>query len=171
MALARRVAGRCVALAAVVAAALVVPLAHGPRVAAATLPAGLPAGPAGPVAPGRPGYWMVASDGGVFTFGSASFHGSTGGLRLAQPIVGMLATPTGRGYWLAAADGGVFAFGDAPYLGGEFVPCNFGQLLEYVALPQGGTQARSTKNIRRVSSRSTLLPREAACPRSRRLSR
>ena len=58
---------------------------------------------------------------------------------------------------------------DAPYLGGEFVPCNFGQLLEYVALPQGGTQARSTKNIRRVSSRSTLLPREAACPRSRRL--
>jgi len=63
------------------------------------------------------GYWLVAADGGVFAFGDAGFHGSTGALTLNQPIVGMAATHTGGGYWLAAADGGVFTFGDAPFLG------------------------------------------------------
>ena len=63
------------------------------------------------------GYWTVASDGGVFAFGSAPFHGSAGALRLNSPVVDMAATPTGDGYWLVADDGGVFAFGDAPFLG------------------------------------------------------
>ena len=57
------------------------------------------------------GYWLVASDGGVFSYGDAAFHGSTGGLTLAQPIVGMAADPATGGYWLVASDGGVFAFG------------------------------------------------------------
>jgi hypothetical protein len=35
------------------------------------------------------GYWLVASDGGIFSFGDARFHGSTGGIHLNQPIVGM----------------------------------------------------------------------------------
>jgi hypothetical protein len=35
------------------------------------------------------GYWLVASDGGIFAFGDAPFRGSTGALRLRQPIVGM----------------------------------------------------------------------------------
>ena len=26
------------------------------------------------------GYWLVASDGGIFAFGDAAFHGSTGSL-------------------------------------------------------------------------------------------
>ena len=42
------------------------------------------------------GYWLVASDGGIFTFGDAGFYGSTGAIRLNQPIVGMAATPDGR---------------------------------------------------------------------------
>jgi hypothetical protein len=63
------------------------------------------------------GYWLVASDGGIFTFGDAQFYGSTGAIRLNQPIVGMAATPDGRGYWLVAADGGIFTFGDAPFAG------------------------------------------------------
>jgi hypothetical protein len=63
------------------------------------------------------GYWEVASDGGVFTFGGASFHGSTGGRLLNAPIVGMAATSDGGGYWLVGADGGVFAFGDAGFYG------------------------------------------------------
>jgi hypothetical protein len=63
------------------------------------------------------GYWLVASDGGVFSFGDARFYGSTGGLRLNQPIVAMSATPSGHGYWLLASDGGVFTFGDAPFHG------------------------------------------------------
>ena len=63
------------------------------------------------------GYWLVASDGGIFTFGDARFYGSTGGMRLNRPIVGIAATPTGRGYWLVASDGGIFAFGDARFSG------------------------------------------------------
>ena len=35
------------------------------------------------------GYWLVASDGGVFTFGDAQFYGSMGGMHLNAPIVGM----------------------------------------------------------------------------------
>jgi hypothetical protein len=76
-----------------------------------------PAGAA--VAPDRSatGYWMVASDGGVFTFGQARFFGSTGAIHLVSPVIGMAATPRGDGYWLAAADGGVFSFGNAAFHG------------------------------------------------------
>ncbi|HVL92255.1 MAG TPA: hypothetical protein VM264_02830, partial [Acidimicrobiales bacterium] len=63
------------------------------------------------------GYWLVAADGGVFAFGDAGFHGSTGRIRLNRPIVGMAPTPSGLGYWLVATDGGVFAFGDAAFQG------------------------------------------------------
>ncbi|HVM09848.1 MAG TPA: hypothetical protein VM345_15380 [Acidimicrobiales bacterium] len=62
-------------------------------------------------------YWMVGSDGGVFTFGDAPFAGSTGSMRLNSPIIGMAVTPTGRGYWLAGGDGGIFSFGDARFHG------------------------------------------------------
>jgi hypothetical protein len=63
------------------------------------------------------GYWLVASDGGVFAYGDAVFAGSMGGQPLNQPIVGMAATPSGHGYWMTASDGGIFAFGDAPFEG------------------------------------------------------
>ncbi|HKN40171.1 MAG TPA: Calx-beta domain-containing protein, partial [Acidimicrobiia bacterium] len=65
----------------------------------------------------KPGYDLVASDGGIFSFGGAGFHGSTGALKLNQPIVGLATTPSGRGYWLVATDGGIFAFGDAKFFG------------------------------------------------------
>jgi hypothetical protein len=32
------------------------------------------------------GYWMVAGDGGVFSFGNAAFKGSTAGARRAPTI-------------------------------------------------------------------------------------
>ena len=63
------------------------------------------------------GYWLVASDGGVFSYGDAHFYGSAGSLHLNAPIVGMAATPGGGGYWLVAADGGIFSYGDAGFLG------------------------------------------------------
>ena len=63
------------------------------------------------------GYWLVASDGGVFSFGDARFYGSLGAVHLNQPVVGMAATPDGSGYWLVASDGGVFSFGDARFEG------------------------------------------------------
>ena len=77
----------------------------------------------GPLPDGGPrartggGYWLVASDGGIFSFGDAKFYGSTGAMTLNRPIVGMAATATGRGYWLVASDGGIFSFGDAKFYG------------------------------------------------------
>jgi len=64
------------------------------------------------------GYWQVASDGGVFSYGDAQFYGSLPGLGIhTTSIMGMARTPTNAGYWLVGTDGGVFAFGDAPFVG------------------------------------------------------
>ena len=71
---------------------------------------------------------MVASDGGIFSYGDSQFYGSIPGLglhpagsglpnSLSAPIVGMVPTDSGRGYFLVGADGGVFAFGDARFEG------------------------------------------------------
>ena len=62
------------------------------------------------------GYWLVSSDGGVFSFGT-TFFGSAHGVALDQPMIGMASTTGGRGYWLVATDGGVFAYGDAGFHG------------------------------------------------------
>jgi hypothetical protein len=59
------------------------------------------------------GYWEGASDGGVFTFGNASFQGSLGGQALSSPVVGVAATPDGGGYREVQANGVVSSFGDA----------------------------------------------------------
>ncbi len=50
-----------------------------------------------PPPPTAAGYWLVASDGGIFAFGDAAFYGSMGGQHLDRPIVGMAATPDGGG--------------------------------------------------------------------------
>ncbi len=71
----------------------------------------------GAAADGAGGYWEVASDGGIFSFGDARFGGSMGGTPLNAPIVGMAATPSGNGYWEVASDGGIFSFGDARFGG------------------------------------------------------
>jgi hypothetical protein len=63
------------------------------------------------------GYWNVATDGGLFAFGNAGFHGSMGGQPLNKPVVGMASTPNGQGYWEVASDGGLFAFGNAGFYG------------------------------------------------------
>jgi IPT/TIG domain len=63
------------------------------------------------------GYWLVGSDGGIFSFGSALFHGSTGSLMLQRPVVGIVPTIDHGGYWLDASDGGVFSYGDTQFYG------------------------------------------------------
>ncbi|HEX4434056.1 MAG TPA: hypothetical protein VH012_04445 [Acidimicrobiales bacterium] len=64
-----------------------------------------------------PAYWLAASDGGIFSFGGAPFYGSTGGMVLNKPVVGMAATSDGGGYYEVASDGGVFSYGDATFYG------------------------------------------------------
>jgi peptidoglycan hydrolase-like protein with peptidoglycan-binding domain len=83
---------------------------------------GAPANPTSPIVGIAPtsdgkGYWLVAANGGVFSYGDAHFYGSTGGITLNKPIVGIAATPSGGGYWLVASDGGVFSYGDAHFYG------------------------------------------------------
>ncbi len=60
----------------------------------------------------------MAADGGIFSFGDATFYGSTGNITPQPAHRGDDgAHPTGDGYWFTASDGGVFAFGDAPFYG------------------------------------------------------
>ncbi len=73
--------------------------------------------PPPPPTPATHGYWLVGSDGGIFTFGSADFYGSTGSLKLQRPVVGITPTKDRGGYWLVASDGGTFAFGAAGFYG------------------------------------------------------
>ena len=56
---------------------------------------------------------MVASDGGVFTFGDAHFYGALAAFHYPSPTVALVPTKTGQGYWIETADGAVFGFGDA----------------------------------------------------------
>jgi ribosomal protein L24E len=65
--------------------------------------------------PSGHGYWLVASDGGIFAFGDAVFRGSMGGHHLNQPVIGMVRY--GNGYLMVASDGGIFDFADQPFLG------------------------------------------------------
>lgn len=63
------------------------------------------------------GYWLLGADGGIFAFGDARFHGSTGNLRLNAPVVAMSAQPNGGGYRFVATDGGIFSYGSAGFHG------------------------------------------------------
>jgi hypothetical protein len=63
------------------------------------------------------GYRFTASDGGVFTYGNQPFCGSTGGIHINQPVVGIANTSNAGGYWTVARDGGIFSFGNAQFFG------------------------------------------------------
>ena len=108
----------------------------------ATLPGASPAGAAPVVGmaatPGGGGYWLVGSDGGVFSFGDARFFGSLGAVRLNAPVVGVAATPDGGGYWLVGSDGGVFSFGDARFFGSLGAVRLNAPVVGMAATPDGG---------------------------------
>jgi hypothetical protein len=73
--------------------------------------------------PSGKGYWLAQSDGGVYSYGDAGFHGSLlagpGGLGITPiaPISAIATTSDGLGYWLVDQEGGVYAFGDAGFHG------------------------------------------------------
>ena len=83
------------------------------------------------------GYWEVASDGGIFNFGTG-FYGSMGGKPLNQPIVGIAVTPTGTGYYEVASDGGIFAFGSAEFYGSMGGKSLNKPIVGIAATPTGG---------------------------------
>jgi hypothetical protein len=85
------------------------------------------------------GYWLVASDGGIFSFGDAVFHGSMGNIQLNKPVDGMTATPSGNGYWLVASDGGIFSFGDAVFHGSMGGTPLVAPVVGMTATPDGAT--------------------------------
>jgi hypothetical protein len=94
------------------AACLAVPLAAGAAPAQATAAAV-------PCEYGNPngGYLATTQNGQVFTFGTATAHGTLADRTLSRPITGIASTPGGAGYWLAGTDGGIFSFGDARFYG------------------------------------------------------
>jgi hypothetical protein len=62
--------------------------------------------------PSGHGYWLVAGDGGVFTFGDAHFYGSAAGYA-PSGVVDVAPSRTGHGYDMLAGNGLVYRFGDA----------------------------------------------------------
>ena len=94
------------------------------------------------------GYYLVASDGGVFCFGDATYQGSMGSTPLQAPVVSMALDRVTGGYWLGAADGGIFSF-NAPFFGsgvgaikplptpaGKYPPLDI--VVSITATPDGG---------------------------------
>ena len=68
--------------------------------------------------PDGAGYWLAASDGGIFNFGAAAYFGSTGGMPIRCPGRGHgPGPPTARGTGSSERDGGIFSFGDAGFYG------------------------------------------------------
>jgi hypothetical protein len=88
-------------------------LPAGTRCSYGTNPKGSPNAKAGA------GYYVLGSDGGIFTFGGAPFVGSVPGLGLGSRVTALrlAATRSGSGYHILGADGGVFTFGDAAFHG------------------------------------------------------
>jgi len=99
--------------------------------------------PTGIVAtPSGKGYYIVLDDGGVYSFGDAVFHGSTGGKKPGgKSVTGLAASfdASGKinGYWMVGKDGGVFTYGDAHFLGSSGGDDGGSPVTGIAALPDG----------------------------------
>ena len=105
------------------------------------------------------GYYLVGSDGGVFSFGSTSYEGSLPGLGIAvNDIVGLVPSSDDRGYFLVGRDGGVFAFGDATFEG---------SLRVWASTWTTSSALRRPRTTRAIgSSRATDMSTASAMPRT-----
>jgi len=83
----------------------------------------LASAPAAATGAAASGYWLVASDGGVFTYGDAVFHGSAGAVHLNASIVGMapLASTPQTSTWqcVTSAQDGSCPYGTDPNIEGN----------------------------------------------------
>jgi hypothetical protein len=89
------------------------------------------------------GYWLASSDGGVFTYGDAAFHGSlvgdpgvAGGGQI--PVTAFAVMPGGGGYWLVGQFGAVYPMGDAATHGGLANTALNAPIVGMAATPDGG---------------------------------
>jgi len=62
------------------------------------------------------GYWIVAQDGAIYSYGGAQYLGGANSFN-HYPIVQVCPTSDGAGYWEVATDGGIFSYGNAPFKG------------------------------------------------------
>ena len=84
------------------------------------------------------GYWMAASDGGIFNEGTtAGFYGSAGATSLNKPVVGIASAPN-AGYWMVASDGGIFNYGGAGFFGSRGGQPLNKPIVGMAATPDGG---------------------------------
>jgi cell wall-associated NlpC family hydrolase len=94
-----------------------------------------------PTPDGR-GYWLMASDGGIFTFGDAAFYGSTAADAPTDPAEKIVPTASGQGYWIEDQNGTVYPFGRAqgapPSAGLMFQPVTPGDRAVLFAFAQLG---------------------------------
>ena len=123
-------------------------------VAATVTPVAVP--PSGAGASSTPGYWLFATDGGVFSFGAATFHGTT--RSEGAELVGMAPTPSGAGYWLVDDDGDVFAHGDAADFGSRAAATD--DIAAFAARPQadGYWMASRTGTVEAFGQAPALAP-------------
>lgn len=82
------------------------------------------------------GYWLVSSNGAVYTFGEVQFYGGMHGQSINAPIAKITAHPDGRGYWLVGEDGAVYAFGSAQVFG-THPPTNGRKVVDLCATKSG----------------------------------
>jgi hypothetical protein len=82
-----------------------------------------------PAASERSGYWMLGSDGKVYSFGDAKGHGDApiAGATIGVVAVDVEPTPSGAGYWIVDSTGRVFSRGDAGSFGNVTTPLAFGE--------------------------------------------
>ena len=99
------------------------------------------------------GYWLVASDGGIFAFGDAVFYGSLGSTAAGIGTVGILAE--GIGYWILSSAGGATAFAAPP------VPASNVPVISQ--LPAGVDPAASTQPGAAFASACYSGENNAAC--------
>jgi len=68
--------------------------------------------------PSGNGYWILFSNGEIYTYGDAAYWGSPfGQIQFSNPASAIVATSDGAGYWVTTFNGAVYAYGDAPNAG------------------------------------------------------
>jgi hypothetical protein len=115
--------------------------------------------------PAGDGYWLAATDGGVFSFGGATFAGSLGDRRLDEPVTGIDTAGVGA-YWLVTRDGAVYSFGGARYAGGATSVCKDAVLgvaahrgggYWLVTAPLAGADVSSSDPLARTAAESAQI--------------